>query len=184
MIPEHDRDQTPKSWLQYSVVWVSQQLTPILGYAKIQHYLADFHYGNQDFSGDPGQHNGLTHAWLSSSLKISAVEQLHFLKVMLNHELHLSKEALANTKQNLYLGKLDNGAEYFGKTGSGLHNHRQLRDGWFIGFIQQGDQRYVFVSNLTDKKVQASIDKSDGNLKPFGGQVIKPITLKILQELT
>lgn len=189
VIPEHERDQTPNSWLKYSVLWVSQQITPQLGYARIKHYLAGFDYGNQNFNGDEGKNNGLTHAWLSSSLQISALEQLNFLKSMLSSELPVSTKAVVNTKKNLYLGKLDNGADYFGKTGSGRHgrnerlpNPSKLRDGWFIGFIQKDNQQYIFVSNLTDKKVQATIDKSDGSLKPFGSQLLKPITLKILND--
>jgi beta-lactamase class D len=188
-MPEQDRDQTPNSWLKYSVLWVSQQITPQLGYARIKHYLAGFQYGNQNFNGDPGKNNGLTHAWLSSSLSISAMEQLNFLKAMLSNELPISNEAVAHTKENLYLGKLNNGADYFGKTGSGRHgrNERlthpsQLRDGWFVGFIQNANQQYIFVSNLSDKKVQATIDKSNGSLKPFGSQLLKPITLKLLND--
>lgn len=188
-IPEHERDQTPHTWLKYSVVWVSQQIAPQLGYALIQRYLAGFDYGNQDFTGDPGKHNGLTHAWLASSLKISANEQLKFLKAMLSNELPISPEAVLNTKENLYLGKLNNGADYFGKTGSGRHGRNErltnpslLRDGWFVGFIQNGNQQYIFVSNLTDKRVQATIDKSDGSLKPFGSQILKPIVMKILND--
>lgn len=189
VLAEHDRDQTPNSWLKYSVLWVSQQITPQLGYVRIKHYLADFNYGNQNFNGDPGKNNGITHAWLSSGLKISAMEQLNFLKSMLSNKLPVSNEAVLNTKENLYIGKLENGADYFGKTGSGRHgrnerlsNPSKLRDGWFVGFIQQGNQQYIFVSNLTDKKVQASIDKSDGGLKPYGSQLLKPITLKILND--
>ena len=189
VLPEHERDQTPNSWLKYSVLWVSQQITPQLGYARIKHYLAGFDYGNQDFSGDPGEKNGLTDAWLSSSLKISAVEQLHFLQAMFSNELPVSNEAIANTKENLYQGKLNNGADYYGKTGSGrygrnerLTNPSKLRDGWFVGFIENGTQRYIFVSNLTDKVIQASIDKSDGSLKPYGTQILKPITLKLLND--
>lgn len=189
VIPEHDRDQTASSWLKYSVLWVSQQITPQLGATRIKHYLAGFDYGNQDFTGDQGKNNGITHAWLGSSLKISAMEQLNFLKAMLNNQLPVSTEAVANTKENLYLGKLNNGADYFGKTGSGRHgrnerltNPSQLRDGWFVGFIQQGQQQFIFVSNLTDKKIQATIDKSDGSLKPFGSQLLKPITMQILND--
>ncbi|VVC75830.1 Beta-lactamase OXA-1 [Aquicella siphonis] len=189
VIPEHDQDQTPGTWLKYSVLWVSQKITPQLGQARIKHYLAGFDYGNQNFNGDLGKNNGITHAWLSSSLKISAIEQLDFLKAMLDNELPVSDEAVAHTKKNLYLGKLNNGADYFGKTGSGRHgrnerldNPSKLRDGWFIGFIQNGNQQYIFVSNLTDKKVQASIDKSDGSLKPFGSQLLKPITTKLLND--
>lgn len=189
VIPEHDQDQTPASWLKYSVVWISQELTPQLGYSRIKHYLAGLNYGNQDFSGDPAKHNGLTHAWLSSSLKISAVEQLEFLKAMLGNELPIANEAVANTKKNLYLGQLDNGVDYYGKTGSGRNGHNErdaavskLRDGWFVGFVENGSQQYIFVSNLTDKKMLGTIDKADGNLKPFGGQILKPITLKLLND--
>jgi beta-lactamase class D len=166
---------------------VSQQITPQLGEARIKHYLAGFDYGNQDFSGDENKHNGLTHAWLSSSLKISGIEQLNFLKSMLSNELPVSANAIKYTKENLYLGKLDNGADYYGKTGSGRHgrNERyahpsQLRDGWFVGFVEMGKQQYIFISNLTDKKFQATIDPSDGSLKPYGSQLLKPITMKIL----
>ncbi len=69
-----DHEQTPKSWLTNSVVWVSQQLTPKLGLDKIQYYLSEFEYGNQDFIGHSGLHDGLTQAWLSSSLQLSANE--------------------------------------------------------------------------------------------------------------
>ncbi|WP_133127279.1 class D beta-lactamase [Legionella nagasakiensis] len=183
VLPEHEQDQTPESWLKYSVVWVSQQITPQLGYACIKHYLAGFDYGNQDFSGDPGKHNGLRYAWLSSSLKISALEQLNFLKAMLSYELPVRNAAIEYTKTNLYLGKLDNGADYYGKTGSGRHGHNErevnpsvLRDGWFIGFIEQGAQQYIFVSNLTDKSAPKSSAQS------FGSQLLKPITMKLLND--
>lgn len=183
VLPEHEQDQTPNSWLKYSVLWVSQQITPQLGYDCIKKYLANFNYGNQDFSGDPGKKNGLTHAWLASSLKISAIEQLYFLNAMLNNRLPIDHEAIINTKKNLYQGKLNNGADYYAKTGSGRHgrNERQinpskLRDGWFVGFIEKGTQQYIFVSNLTDKASPKSADKA------YGGQIMKPIAIQLLNE--
>jgi beta-lactamase class D len=183
VLPEHEQDQTPASWIKYSVLWVSQELTPQLGNARIKHYLAGFSYGNQDFSGDPGANNGLTHAWLSSSLKISAKEQLQFLSAMLSNELPVSQSAVEQTVDNMYLGTLTNGARYYGKTGSGRHgrnerlsNPSKLRDGWFEGFIEQGDQRYIFVSNLTDKKEPEAADKA------FGSFLLKPIVMNLLNE--
>jgi beta-lactamase class D len=182
-LPGWNQDQTPSTWLKYSVVWVSQKLTPQLGINKIQNYLQKFNYGNQDFSGDPGKNNGLTHAWLSSSLKISAIEQLNFLNAMLNNKLSVTKEAIANTRKNMYLGKLDNEANYYGKTGSGQHgrdkrkiNLSNLRDGWFVGFIENGKQQYIFVSNLTDKVTPIPTDKA------YGSQILKPITMKLLND--
>ncbi|MBS0290821.1 MAG: class D beta-lactamase [Proteobacteria bacterium] len=178
-----NQDQTPNSWLKNSVLWVSQQISTQLGHDAIKSYLANFSYGNQDFTGDPGKNNGITHAWLASSLKISAVEQLNFLKAMLTNQLALRKEAIADTKHNMYLGQLDNGAAYYGKTGSGRHgrnerleNPSKLRDGWFVGFIENNNEKYIFVSNLTDKHIPEPSDKA------YGSQLLKPITLAFLNQ--
>jgi len=182
-LPNWNQDQTPQSWLQNSALWVSQGMAPQLGMAKIKQYLAGFHYGNQDFSGDPGQNNGLTQAWLSGSLRISAVEQMAFLQAMLLKQLPVSSQAVADTKHNMYLGKLKNGAEYYGKTGAGRHKMRetdskpsQLRDGWFVGFIEKGAQRYIFVSNLTDRQVPKP------GFSTAGSMTLKPITLQLLDD--
>ncbi len=177
---EWEQNQTPASWLKYSVVWVSQQIAVQLGYSCIRRYLAEFKYGNEDFSGDPDQNNGLTHAWLDSSLKISAMEQLEFLRSMLEGSLAVAPEAMRFTKDNMYQGKLLNGSNYYGKTGSGWHlcSERnkacRLRQGWFVGFIEHTNQRYVFISNLSDLVPPASSDKN------YGGGLIKTITLQLL----
>lgn len=183
----HERDHTPATWMQHSVVWVSQLLAPQLGADKMKHYLAAFQYGNQDMSGDPGKNNGLTHSWLGSSLQISGKEQLNFLNGMLNNTLPISQDAINYTKQNMYLGKLENGAEIYGKTGSGRHgrnerleNPSKKRDGWFVGFIEKNNQQYIFVSNLTDKVDQTPNEK--GSIEPYGSQVLKPITMGLLNE--
>ncbi|KTD04832.1 class-D beta-lactamase [Legionella geestiana] len=187
-LQEWNRNQTPHSWLQYSVVWVTQQLTRQMGLKTIQHYLNAFHYGNRDFSGDAGMHNGLTHAWLSSSLKISAMEQMDFLKNMVNGSLKVSPRAVKNTIDNMYLGTLVNGERLYGKTGAGrngrnerLPNPSQLRDGWFIGFVEKGNRRFIFVSNLTDRAVVLP-HSSDGQpaFVPYGSQVLKPLVITLL----
>lgn len=151
-IAKWNKDQTPQSWEQYSVVWVSQQLTSQLGMNKIKHYLSTFQYGNQDFSGDRGKNNGLSHAWLNSSLKISPEEQLDFLKRMNNFSLAISKSAIQNTKKNLYLGKTANGLALYGKTGSNkrMDGSGLLLDGWFIGYAEDKTQRYIVVTTISD----------------------------------
>jgi beta-lactamase class D len=153
-----NRDQTPHSWLKDSVVWVSQTLTPQLGLKKIKIYLRAFHYGNQDFSGDPGQDNGLTQAWLNSSLKISANEQRRFLQALVQQTLPVSKEAMKETKENMFLATSPHGWKWYGKTGTGVamrpslpassRSHRQ--NGWLIGWIEKGKQQYIVILNFTD----------------------------------
>ncbi|ASX27927.1 hypothetical protein BA173_03570 [Rickettsia sp. MEAM1 (Bemisia tabaci)] len=52
-----------------------------------------FSYGNQDTSGDKGKNNGLTNAWLSSSLEISPEEQIAFLQKLAADQLPVSLKA-------------------------------------------------------------------------------------------
>jgi beta-lactamase class D len=180
--PDWDKNQTPVTWQKYSVVWVSQQITPRIGLKNIEKYLADFAYGNQNFSGDPGKNNGLTHAWLSSSLNISAVEQLDFLKKMEHHKLPVKPVAIEKAKRLIHQGSLANGVDYFAKTGSGWHGRSKdgntsgkLRDGWYVGMVEQGTAKYVFVTNITDRKPEPASQK-------YGGQIAKGIALSILND--
>ena len=71
---------TPQTWLRDSVVWYSQVLTRKLGAARFQEYIDKLAYANRDLSGEPGRNDGLTTAWLSSSLRISATEQVEFVQ--------------------------------------------------------------------------------------------------------
>jgi len=147
--PEWNRDQTAASWMKLSVVWFSQRLTPKLGVARIKRYLAQFRYGNQDFSG------GITKAWLGSSLLISPDEQLRFWRRFWREDLPVSKHALAMTKKITFLEKSPAGWILHGKTGSTAEvsdKGKLLRgSGWFVGHIAKGNREYVFVTHYTDR---------------------------------
>lgn len=145
---------TPKEWIEYSCVWFSQMLTPLLGIETLKSYLALFDYGNQDLSGDPGKDNGLTNAWLESSLQISMNEQLDFLKKMLREELPVSNHALNMTRKILYRKEIGEGWKMYGKTGLGLNPRAEQSDeeiihnAWFNGWIERDDQRYIFIYKI------------------------------------
>ena len=149
--------QTPTSWMKNSCVWYSQVLTPELGMKKFQDYVKKFNYGNQDLSGDIGKNNGLTNAWLSSSLEISPMEQMVFLEQLLAGKLPVSKHAHIMTKKILYVEELAKGWRLYGKTGSGYllnwdRSKTEVKHGWFIGWIEKSDQQIVFVSHLVDQQ--------------------------------
>lgn len=152
------QDQTPKSWMKESCVWYSQVLTKELGMKKFQEYVRKFDYGNKDLTGDKGQNNGLTNAWLSSSLQISSAEQVAFLEKMLVGKLPIKPHAVAMTKNILFVEELKNGWKFYGKTGMGsLLNafgakNPDLYHGWFIGWIEKGDRRIIFSNHIEDDK--------------------------------
>lgn len=132
-----NQDQTPKTYLQYSTAWVSKWLIPQIGSQKIQKYLTNFNYGNQDISG------GITKFWLSSTLKISADEQLEFLKNLWQEKLNVSEKAMKLTKKSIYAETLSNSDILQGKTGSAELN----AIGWFVGYLHHKNNDYIFVTN-------------------------------------
>ncbi|ETZ04418.1 class D beta-lactamase [Holospora undulata] len=152
------QDQTPKSWMKESCVWYSQVLTKQLGMENFKKYVTKFDYGNKDLSGDKGQNNGLTNAWLSSSLQISSAEQVAFLQKMLAGKLPVKLHAVTMTKNILFVEELKNGWKFYGKTGMGsLLNadgtkNPDLYHGWFIGWIEKGDRRIIFSNHIEDDK--------------------------------
>ena len=149
----------PKTWMRDSCVWYSQVLTQKLGMTKFKGYILKFNYGNQDVSGDQGKNNGLTNAWLSSSLQISADEQTAFLKKLADNKLPVSARSHAETKKIMFIQDLPGGWKLYGKTGSGRlrdENGRktELQHGWFVGWIEKNGRVITFASHIADDKKQ------------------------------
>jgi beta-lactamase class D len=164
---EWNRDQTAATWMQYSVVWFSQRLTPQLGMEKVKAYLTKFDFGNKDMSG------GLTKAWLESSLLISPDEQLRFWQRFWREELPVSKHAYDMTKKITLVDTSESGWTLHGKTGSGDNGGLGL--GWFVGHVGGGDREYVFVCSYSDR------ERSADRRPP--GWIARDIAKKILKEM-
>jgi len=147
----HKTSHDPKSWMQHSCVWYSRVLTQKLGMEKFKYYVQMFNYGNQDVSGDEGKNNGLMHAWLSSSLKISPWEQLIFLEGFLSQKFPLSLRAYEMTRKILYLETLSNGWKFYGKTGTGFLSSDDVI-GWFVGWITKAEKTYLIIWLLDHEK--------------------------------
>ena len=131
--------QTPLSWMKNSCVWYSQLLASQLGMTTIETYLKLLGYGNQNMSG------GLTTAWLGSTLKISAAEQVKLIRNMVRGSLCLDATAIQFTKALLFLEELDNGWKLFGKRGWGTSDGEI---GWLVGWIENGKSFYPFAYNI------------------------------------
>lgn len=151
---------TPALWMKHSCIWYSRMITKQLGMRRFQDYVTQFNYGNMDISGDKNKDNGLTHAWLSSSLEISPIEQIIFLQKLIKNQLPVSMYAHEMTKDILFLEELGNGWKLYAKTGSGslLNEDRtekiELQIGWFVGWMQKGNRTIVFAQFLEDDAQQ------------------------------
>ncbi|RUV27690.1 MULTISPECIES: class D beta-lactamase [unclassified Mesorhizobium] len=152
------RDQKtvdPTIWEKDSVLWFSQEITRRLGSERFAGYVSKFDYGNTDVSGDAGKNDGLTRSWVNSSLKISPVEQVNFLRRLLARKLPVSDKAYAMTEAILPTFQAG-GWTVQGKTGTtGLRNdadkvNRSL--GWFVGWAQSDGRKIVFARLVVDTK--------------------------------
>ncbi|MBP9854483.1 MAG: class D beta-lactamase [Candidatus Omnitrophica bacterium] len=168
-----NQDHNAKTWMRDSIVWFSQRLTPQLGESKLKAYLQAFHYGNEDLSA------GITEAWLVRpddpvpALKISAYEQLEFMKAFWTEKLSVSPRAIQITKDIIYLETSPKGFKLNGKTGSNYYED-QRRLGWFIAHIENDQQKYLAITNFSD----IAPPQTDS----YGGPQAKEITKKILMD--
>jgi beta-lactamase class D len=152
----------PTRWIKYSVVWFSQQVTQSLGKERFADYTRKFQFGNADVSGD-AKHDGLTHAWIDSSLQISPMEQVAFLSNVANRRLPASQRAYDMTDEITEVARLPDGWDVHGKTGAGFPQNADGSDdqahgwGWFVGWASKANRTLVFARLIQDDGFVAGI---------------------------
>ena len=152
------QDTDPTMWMVNSTVWYSQRLTEMLGAETLTSYAQNLGYGNADFSGDPGKNNGLERAWISSSLKISPLEQAGFMAALVEGTLPVSQAAMVGARELVQIGGEVDGWVLRGKTGSAFPrkadgNFDRARGwAWYVGWAEKGDRRLVFVRLAQDEQ--------------------------------
>ncbi len=146
----------PTIWERDSILWFSREITRRLGPERFAGYVSRLNYGNSDVSGNPGKNDGLTQAWVNSSLEITPVEQVDFLRKLLARQLPVSAKAYDMT--NAIIPTFPAGGwTVQGKTGSTrlgngtdkISDKRSL--GGFVGWAQKDDQRIIFARLVVDK---------------------------------
>ena len=172
----------PRTWLRDSVVWYSQVLTRTLGAARFQEYIDKLAYANRDLSGEPGRNDGLTTAWLSSSLRISATEQVEFVRRMIRRQLPVSRAAIDRTMALMPVA-VTGGWRVSGKTGTGFvrradgSNDPDRQVGWFVGWATREGRTVVFARLLEDgwpERVNAGLRARDALLGDWAALMTPP----------
>lgn len=171
---ESNRDHNAKTWMRDSIVWFSQRITPQLGARKLQKYLDDFNYGNRNISA------GITTAWLTQlnakneGLKISAYEQVEFMKKLWTNSLPVSPKSLKLAREITYLETSPRGFRLSGKTGSNFYDEaRRTHFGWFVAHLQNDNQEFIAVINFGDLKPTDENGYGGGRAKQIMKQILK-----------
>lgn len=168
---EWNKDQTLESAMKYSVTWYFDKIDSRISRKTLQECVDSLSYGNENIRTLDGQY------WIQSSLKISAIEQVQFLKKLWSYDVKFKKEDVDFVKNSIKLIEEDDMVLY-GKTGSGSENNRDV-NGWFVGVLEKGNNKYYFATNIegTDhidgekaKSIALSILKENNLIN----QVVKP----------
>ena len=159
-----NQDQTLKTAMKYSCIWVYIGFAEQIGIEKYQEYLNSFNYGNKNLSGPPDKF------WLSGSLRISANQQIDFLRKFYHDELPgISRKSTGIVKDIIVLEQT-NGYRISGKTGGGMVNDSTYIM-WLAGYAEKDHKTYFYAMNF----------KSNDYTKTSQGRF--EITKDILREL-
>ncbi|HVG24903.1 MAG TPA: penicillin-binding transpeptidase domain-containing protein [Thermoanaerobaculia bacterium] len=143
-------DQTLRSAIRYSVFWYYQELARRVGMTRMKKWVTRLGYGNAAV-GDT-----VDRFWVDGSLRISANEQVEFLRKFHAGKLPVSPRTTKIVKEILLLEETPQW-RLSGKTGGG-----SIRDGvligWFVGYVETRDNVYFFATHIEGESYAAIRD--------------------------
>lgn len=136
-----NQDQTLKSALRFSCVWAYEGFAGQIGIDTYKEYLTAFDYGNNNLTGPP------TRFWLDGPFRVSANQQVDFLKNFYNYNLGVSRESTDIVK-GIIIREVNSNYILCGKTGTGRLTNNEIIM-WLVGYIETENKPYFFALNIT-----------------------------------
>lgn len=147
--PAWNKDMNMREAFKVSNLAYYQEIARRIGAPTMQHYLDTMNYGNKNMGGK------IDEFWLNDSLKISADEQVGFLKRMYFNELPLSERTQRIVKSLMLQEETPQYNLYY-KTGWGYENNKSIL--WVVGFAEK-------IEHVKEHK--ESMNKSDIRMYPY-----------------
>ncbi|TPQ28927.1 class D beta-lactamase [Methylomonas koyamae] len=138
-VPDWNRDQTLASAFKVSCVWCYQDLARRVGADAYRRYLRQTEYGELRESF------GLTEFWLDGSLRISAAEQVEFLRKLVRRSLPFDGFAY-DTLREIMLAEQTPDYALWAKTGWAARVDPQV--GWYVGYVESRGEVWLFALNI------------------------------------
>ena len=148
---EWERDQTLDSGMRDSVVWMFQEIARRTGKARMRDWLERLDYGNRDIGG------GIDHFWLQGALRISAVEQVDFLRKLEEGRLPVSQRSRQLVRNAMLHEKT---SDYVIRAKTGTSGYTRDAVGWWVGWVEKkGRPVAYFAMNYTPNTTTAYEDR-------------------------
>ncbi len=135
-------NQTLGTAFARSTVWFYQELARRVGTETMARQLAEIDYGNGDLSA------GVDRFWLEGGFRVSAEDQVRFLRRFLARELPL-QPGTYETARMVFAMEEGPGYRLSGKTGwVGFGDPEADQLGWFVGYVEREEGAYPFALNM------------------------------------
>lgn len=159
---EWNKDITFEEAFKESCVWYYEKIMDSLDKEYVQNTLNDLNYGNRDISA--WNEDGHNTYWISSSLKISPMEQVKVLETIFEEKSSFEPKDINLVKDFMLVESNENYSVY-GKTGSAKDTNA-----WFTGFIEKNHKKTYFAVRIDDEN------------QKLAGSVAKSISLNIIKQ--
>ena len=132
--PGHSQDQTLRTAMRYSTLWVYQGFAREIGQERARRYLQQLGYGN----ADPGAGGDY---WIDGNLQISAFEQVAFLRRLYRNELPFKVEHQRLVKDLMIR---EAGPDWILRAKTGWEGSY----GWWVGWVETANGTVFFALNI------------------------------------
>jgi len=138
-IPSWNQDQTLRSSMRNSTVWLYQEFAREIGMEHEREYLQRIGYGNAAIGGP------VDTFWLDGSLQITAHEEVEFLQRLYRNTLPFKVEHQRLVKDVLINAA---GREWILRAKTGWSARVEEKVGWWVGWVERPDGAVFFALNI------------------------------------
>ncbi|MEJ7804771.1 MAG: penicillin-binding transpeptidase domain-containing protein [Telluria sp.] len=155
--PQCNKDVTLRTAFKFSCIPVYQELAKHVGMERYKAVLNNLEYGTGELGAER-----LEWFWLEGAYQVSAQQQVDLLVRLYRGELPFSARSMELVRDMMVVEKAPT---YTLRAKTGYLFSTQPEIGWYVGWLEKGDQAYVFALNLDmskpeDARARATIVKS------------------------
>lgn len=136
---EWNRDHNMASAFPVSAVWFYQEVARRIGEERMREWVERAGYGNMDIDG------GTDQFWLDGDLRISAEEQVSFLRQLYAGDTPFSERSEAIVRRVMRMEATD---EYILSGKTGWARADGINYGWLVGWVEKEGRVYFFATQF------------------------------------
>lgn len=161
-----NRDLRMREAFRLSAVWYYQELARRIGRDRMQKHVDAVRYGNRRLGAT------IDRFWLDGPLQVSAFEQVAFLDDVRARRTPFSPKAIDGLREIMISEKRDDRVL---RAKTGWTNAITPDLGWYVGWVERGDEAWVFATNIDLRKAEDGDKRVDVTREILAKEGIFPL---------